>query len=151
LLSLPAVTQKDDRPPVICLHWIQSPLIGGPDDNEEGNFRFRVLEIHRDVENPRAHIQLMCDWRIKPVEVVLLGDIELTSTDLSLLVAACAARGAPPPVVGFARNTATFDVSYRLQVMNYGVLYVFFNSPPSGSNPIDVWDLRLHVQMAFPQ
>ena len=69
---------------------------------------------------------------------------------LSLLVAACAACGAPPPVVGFARNTATFDVFYRLQVTNDGVLYVLFDSPPSGSNPIDVWELCLHVQMAFP-
>jgi hypothetical protein len=40
------------------------------------SFRFRLLEIHRDVENPRAHIQLICDWRIKPVEVVALSDIE---------------------------------------------------------------------------
>src|SRR5947208_11597728 len=67
-----------------------------------------------------------------------------------LLVAACAARGAPPPMVGFARNTATFDVFYWLQVTNYGVLYVLFNSPPSGSNPVDIWDLCLHVQMASP-
>jgi hypothetical protein len=65
-------------------------------------------------------------------------------------VAACAARGAPPPVVGFARNTATFDVFYWLQVANYGVLYVVFDSAPSGSNHIDVWDLCLHVQMASP-
>ena len=65
-------------------------------------------------------------------------------------MAACAARGAPPPVVGFARNTATFDVFYRLQVTNYGVLYVLFDSPPGGSNHIDVWDLCLHVQMASP-
>ena len=52
---------------------------------------------------------------------------------------------------GFALNTAaTFDVFYWLQVTNYGVLYVLFDSPPSGSNPVDVWDLCLHVQMAFP-
>jgi hypothetical protein len=69
---------------------------------------------------------------------------------ITLLVAAWAARGAPPPVVGFARNTATFDVFYWLQVTNYGVLYVLFDSPPSGSNHIDVWDLCLHVQMASP-
>ena len=61
-------------------------------------------------------------------------------------MAACATRGAPPPVVGFARNTATFDVFYGLQVTNYGVLYVLFNSAPSGSNYIDVWDLCLHAQ-----
>ena len=47
-----------------------------PRNAEERKFRFRVLEIHRDVENPRAHIQLICDWRIKPVEVVALTDIE---------------------------------------------------------------------------
>jgi hypothetical protein len=47
-----------------------------PQNEEEGKIRFRVLEIHRDVENPRAHIQLICDWRIKPVEVVALAEIE---------------------------------------------------------------------------
>jgi hypothetical protein len=47
-----------------------------PQNEEEGKFRFRVLEIHRNVENPRAHIQLICDWRIKPVEVVALTDID---------------------------------------------------------------------------
>ena len=47
-----------------------------PQNDEERKFRFRVLEIHRNVENPRAHIQLVCDWRIKPVEVVALDDIE---------------------------------------------------------------------------
>jgi len=47
-----------------------------PQNEEEGKFRFRVLEIHRDVENLRVHIQLICDWRIKPVEVVALTDIE---------------------------------------------------------------------------
>lgn len=26
-----------------------------PQNEEEGEFRFRVLEIHREVENPRAH------------------------------------------------------------------------------------------------
>jgi hypothetical protein len=65
-------------------------------------------------------------------------------------VAAWAARGAPPPVVGFARNTASFDVFYWLQVTNYGVRYVLFDSPPSGSNHIDIWDLCLHFQMASP-
>jgi hypothetical protein len=53
--------------------------------------------------------------------------------------------------VGFARNTATFDGFYRPQVTDYGFLYVLFDSPPSGSNPIDVWDLCLHVQMASPK
>jgi hypothetical protein len=47
-----------------------------PQNDEERKFRFRVLEIHRDAENPRAHIQLVCDWRIRPVEVVALDDIE---------------------------------------------------------------------------
>ena len=51
-----------------------------PQNDEEGNFRFRVLEIHRDVENPRAHIQLICDWRIKPVQVVALSEIELAAS-----------------------------------------------------------------------
>jgi len=46
-----------------------------PQNEEERKFRFRVLEVHRDVENPRAHIQLICDWRVKPVEVVALTDI----------------------------------------------------------------------------
>ena len=47
-----------------------------PQNEAEAKFRFRVLEIHRDVDNPRAHIQLICDWRIKPVEVVALTEIE---------------------------------------------------------------------------
>ncbi len=46
-----------------------------PQDEEEERLRFRVVEIHRDVDNPRAHIQLICDWRIKPIEVVTLDDI----------------------------------------------------------------------------
>jgi hypothetical protein len=50
-----------------------------PQNEEERKFRFRVLEIHRDVENPRAHIQLICDMRIKPVEVVALDEIELAT------------------------------------------------------------------------
>ena len=57
--------------------------------------------------------------------------------------------GAPGALVcggfGFARNTpATFDVFYRPQVTNYGVLYVLFDSAPGGSNYIDVWDLSFH-------
>jgi hypothetical protein len=52
---------------------------------------------------------------------------------------------------GFARITsATFDVFYWLQVTNYGVRYVLFDSAPSGSNYIDVWDSCLHVQIASP-
>jgi hypothetical protein len=67
-------------------------------------------------------------------------------------VAACGARGAPAGGgFGFARNTAaTFDVFFWLQVTNYGVLYVPFDSAPSGSNHIDGWDLFLHVQMGSP-
>jgi hypothetical protein len=74
------------------------------------------------------------------------GDEDAT---LCLLVAA---RGASPPVAGLDSPVTppTFDVFYRLQVTNYGVFYVLFDSPPSGSNPIDIWDLYLHVQMAFP-
>lgn len=47
-----------------------------PDNVEEQQLRFRVLEIHRDVERPRVHIQLICDSRIRPIEVVLLDDVE---------------------------------------------------------------------------
>ncbi len=43
---------------------------------------------------------------------------------------------------GFARNTAaTFDVFYWLQVTNYGVLYVLFDSAPSGSMFVRVRDV----------
>jgi hypothetical protein len=50
---------------------------------------------------------------------------------------------------GFARNTAaTFEVFSWLQVTNYGVPYVLFDSAPNGSNYIDVWDLCLHAQTA---
>jgi hypothetical protein len=67
---------------------------------------------------------------------------------LSFLVAT---RGASAACGGFAPNTAaTFDLFYWLQVTNYGVLYVLFNSAPSGSNCIDVWDLFLHAQTASP-
>ncbi len=51
-----------------------------PQDGAEAELRFRVLEVHRDVEKPRAHIQLVCDLRIKPVEVVLLSDIQHVPT-----------------------------------------------------------------------
>jgi len=50
---------------------------------------------------------------------------------------------------GFALKTAaTFYVFYWPQVTNYGVLYVLFDSAPSGSNYVDVWDLCLHAQIA---
>src|SRR5262249_44788098 len=45
---------------------------------------------------------------------------------------------------------ATFDIFYWLQVTNYGVLYVLFDSAPSGSNHIDVSDRFLHLQMGSP-
>src|SRR6266403_4232457 len=58
---------------------------------------------------------------------------------LTLLMAACGACAACDGF-GFARNTAaTFDVFYWLQVTNYGILYVLFDSAPSGSNYIDIW------------
>jgi hypothetical protein len=65
---------------------------------------------------------------------------------LSFLVTA---RGASAAFGGFGfalKTAATFDVFYWLQVTNYGVLYVPFDSAPSGSNCIDVWDLCLHAQ-----
>jgi len=64
-----------------------------------------------------------------------------------------AARGASASFGGFGfalKTAATFDVFYWLQVTNYGVLYVLFDSAPSGSNYIDVWDLCLHAQTASP-
>jgi len=68
-------------------------------------------------------------------------------------VATRGARGATAACSGFGfacNTTATFDVFYWLQVTNYGLLYVFFDSAPSGSNDIDVWDLCLHAQTASP-
>jgi len=64
-----------------------------------------------------------------------------------------AARGASAAFGGFGfalKTAATFDVFYWLQVTNYGLLYVLFDSAPSGSNYIDVWDLCLHAQTASP-
>jgi hypothetical protein len=77
----------------------------------------------------------------------------ITSPRFNLYFFLVAARGASAAYggFGFAPNTAaTFDVFYRLQVTNYGVLYVLFDSAPSGSNYIDVWDLFLHAQTASP-
>jgi hypothetical protein len=52
---------------------------------------------------------------------------------------------------GFALNTAaTFDVFFGVQVTNYGVLYVLFESAPNGLDYIDVWVLFLHAQTASP-
>ena len=63
-------------------------------------------------------------------------------------MATCGAPGAlTRGGFGFARKTpATFDVFYRPQVTNYGVLYVLFDSAPGGSNDIDVWDLSFHLK-----
>ena len=59
----------------------------------------------------------------------------------------CAACGR----FGFALNTAaTFDVFYGVQVTNYGVLYVLFESTPNRLDYMDIWVLSLHVQTAFP-
>jgi len=73
-------------------------------------------------------------------------------SDFIGLVTICGAPGTlASGGFGFARYTpATFDVFYWLQVTNYGVLYFLFDSAPSGSNDIDVWDLSLHLQMASP-
>jgi len=67
-------------------------------------------------------------------------------------MATCGAPGAlTRGGFGFAPKTpATFDFFYRLQVTNYGFLYVLFDSAPGGSDYIDVWDLSLHLQMASP-
>ena len=67
-------------------------------------------------------------------------------------MAACGAPGAfARGGFGFARNTpATSDVFYRLQITNYGFLYVLFDSAPGGANYIDIWDLSLHLEMASP-
>jgi hypothetical protein len=56
---------------------------------------------------------------------------------------ACAAFGG----FGFARNTAaTFDVSYWLQVTNFG----FLKSAPNGVNYIDIRRLSLHGRCRLP-
>jgi hypothetical protein len=44
-----------------------------PANNEEAEFRFILL---RDPEKGRADIQLVCDYRIKPIETVEVGEIE---------------------------------------------------------------------------
>jgi len=45
-----------------------------PVDEEEAKLRFILL---RDPEKGRADIQLICDYRIRPVETVEVGEIEL--------------------------------------------------------------------------
>ena len=47
-----------------------------PVDGEEAKLRFIVL---RDPEKGRVDIQLICDYRIKPVETVEVGEVELAS------------------------------------------------------------------------
>ena len=45
-----------------------------PVDEVEAKLRFILL---RDPEKGRADIQLICDYRIKPVETIEVGEIEL--------------------------------------------------------------------------
>jgi len=45
-----------------------------PVDEDEAKLRFVLL---RDPEKGRVDIQLICDYRIKPVETVEAGEIEL--------------------------------------------------------------------------
>ena len=68
-----------------------------------------------------------------------------TARLFTLLVPACGARAASAACdgFGFAPNAAaTFDVFYWLQVTNCDVL---FDSAPSRSNYINVWDLCIHA------
>jgi hypothetical protein len=65
--------------------------------------------------------------------------------------------GATPGAVGacgwfgFALNTAaTFDVFHRLQVTNYGLFNILFESAPNGSDHVDVWLLWILAQTASP-
>ena len=44
-----------------------------PVDEDEARLRFVLL---RDPEKGRADIQLICDYRIRPVETVEVGEIE---------------------------------------------------------------------------
>jgi hypothetical protein len=48
-----------------------------PADEIESRFQFVLL---RDPENGRADIQLICDDRIKPIETVDVGEIEVVIT-----------------------------------------------------------------------
>ena len=64
-----------------------------------------------------------------------------------------AARGAGAAFgwFGFALNiAATFDVFSRLQVTNNGLFYVFFESPPNGSDHVDVWLFWIRAQTVSP-
>ena len=47
-----------------------------PVNEEEGKLRFILL---RDPEKGRVDIQLICDYRIKPIETVETDEIELAT------------------------------------------------------------------------
>ncbi len=47
-----------------------------PVSEEEANLRFILLQ---DPEKGRVDIQLICDYRIKPIETVEVGEIESAS------------------------------------------------------------------------
>ena len=52
---------------------------------------------------------------------------------------------------GFALNTAaTFDVFCRLQVTNYGLFNILFESTPNGSDHVNVWLSCILAQTASP-
>ena len=66
---------------------------------------------------------------------------------------ACGARGASAARAGFgfALNTAaTFDVFHGLQVTNYGLFNVLFESAPNGSDHVDVYLWYILAQTASP-
>jgi len=78
-----------------------------------------------------------------------VGDRSQTSELISLLLATPGA-GTACGWFGFALNTATaFDVFHRLQVTNYGLFYIPFESAPKGPNLIGVWVFCTHGQTAF--
>jgi hypothetical protein len=52
---------------------------------------------------------------------------------------------------GFALNiAATFDVFCRLQVTNYGIFNIFFESTPNGSDHVNVWLPCILAQTVSP-
>jgi hypothetical protein len=61
------------------------------------------------------------------------------SNDCQDASVATPAAGAACDWFGFALNTAaTFDVFYRLQVANYGLFNILFESTPNGSDHVNV-------------
>jgi hypothetical protein len=73
------------------------------------------------------------------------------SDQLLLFLVATRGAGAAFGWFGFALNTvATFDVFSRLQVTNYGLFYILFESTPNGSDHIDVWLFWIRAQTASP-